>query len=488
MTNNDNIVGEAPLSYLKKDNNFNQEITQETSTFQRICEMTPTQLWVNGAKGTGKSHFLMQYALWILSEEFTISEIQNIDTSLLKNKIQYYKNLQKIEVFSHYYNYSPDYLPNIFLEKTLKPLLQNAYQSYNEFVSPKKITTKQHFLIEFQDFLSKNMRVDTEMVEIFLKSPTAKPPSPQRVSKSKKSTQKALDNNQKTEKICLLGIEQDQLLYELHPQNTHTTGMVHYVEMQVLEELYYSYFYDKNFSIKENEKNNTKKNDKHEYYYKILEAFHSQKKENNGREDTQKKIPSYILVLDNVELALKYDFWQNILWAFSAKKRYHHNQEQFFVMPTGEKMVIPPNFYILCASSAWDKNHIQKAFLYDFAVLTLDLQLEKIQNEKIKTFAEIFNQFILKEKSAEYCLGAYFFQDFLENFELKNIRNAQTAQIVQTAQNDNFWEEYLLNDIFDFYIFPYLKTLFGDISLEKLSQKLQQAGIKNKVEQQKIVI
>ena len=63
-----------------------------------------------------------------------------------------------------------------------------------------------------------------------------------------------------------------------------------------------------------------------------------------------------------------------------------------------------------------------------------------------------------------------------QNFKQKNI--------AKDGLNNNFdnnsynFENELLNNLFDFYIFPYLKTLFSDISLEKLLQKLQEAGIK----------
>ncbi len=466
----DNTLQEMPSHYEKSQGGKvggKIEIAGKKMLPTAFFAQMPKQCLVYGCKGTGKTHFLMQYALWLLAgntEKTTLNNtlndtLQNISTNSLRNQLYTYQKNEKIEILHHY----PDYLQNFFIEKTLKPLLQKAYQSYQDFFVPKKINPNNTFLLELQDFLSKNMRLDTEEVEIFLPNVLSNTDT-----NIKKKTKKPLSNTQQNiEKIVLLGIENNQLLYELYAKNQQATnltqGFVHYVGLDFLENLSYEKTQNNAFSLPK-----TQKTEHYYYFEQIIDALHTQKKEIYSNYQPQKP-PAFVLLLDNVELALEKTFWQDFLWAFSPKKHFGADNEQFFVCPSGEKLPIPPNFYVLCALTVSSQDFVQKAFLYDYALVQCDLDNDFIENAVLRKFAFALNTFISRENSEIYCLGRYFFEGFLMDFQINN----QTHNNEKTA----FPAEYILSYIFDFHIFPYLKSIFSHFSLQKLSHHLQIVGI-----------
>lgn len=495
----DNILHDKPLHYGKNEqpnNNIDKEIIEKN-----LFELMPKKTLVYGCKGTGKSHFAKKYACWLMREDS--HEQQNdqddkaglymgkISAIGLENKIARHQRNQKMQYLNQY----PDYLKTFFIEKNLKPLLAKANQAYQDFFIPKKIdinTQKDHFAHELQDFMSKNMQLETEAVEIFLENinPTNQPKKSKETLKkyaNTKNTKQKLTENY-PEKIVLLGIQDHQLVYEIHHQTQQITSTASYVEVSLLGEIYEEYLqYNQEIKNKGAEKNiekniekNTEKEflskyqkEKHFIYFKaIIETILSQKN-NQTRPNIPTKPQNYVLLLDNVELALRDKFWQDIIWAFCAKRGVDTPETHFFLCPNGEKLPIPPNFYVVCVLPIWEQDFIHQAFIYDYALVKCGLEAGFLQSKMYANTKQFFyglNDFIAKEKSELYCLGAYFYENVTADMFY--------ASAPKFLYDMDILFRQLLEYTFDCYIFHYLKNLFSDYSLEKLSQKLQEVGIK----------
>ncbi|MGD9993483.1 MAG: McrB family protein [Salinivirgaceae bacterium] len=175
------------------------------------------------------------------------------------------------------------------------------------------------------------------------------------------------------------------------------------------------------------------------YYNPLLTDLLEFKNKQKVNPTDKVNLKKYVLVIDEINRANISRVFGELITLIEKDKRLDEENEIRSTLPSGEEFVIPPNLYIIGTMNTADKSiallDIALRRRFSFKPFYPDESL--INNPKLKEIFITLNDYILKDKGADFTIGHSYFMDKSES-DLADIMNDAVIPLLS---------EYYMNDL-----------------------------------------